>query len=152
MKKLLKQTIALTGWELHKIAARKTTPPPTRLESFLMEAKSLGFKPSLIFDIGANHGGWTSGVISIFPSAKFVLFEPQPHCGKDIEKVIQRSPSSIWRQAAVSNKSGTQKFKVSEWDVTSSLLFAEDSNSKFIEVEITTWTRKQVGKGEFRTF
>jgi hypothetical protein len=66
MIKIFKKLISLTGWELHKIAVRKTTPPPTRLESFFMEAKTLGFNPSLIFDIGANHGGWTSGVIPIF--------------------------------------------------------------------------------------
>jgi FkbM family methyltransferase len=138
MKKILKKILALSGWELHKTIARKPVHFPTRLESLFTEAKNLGFNPTLIFDIGANHGFWTSKILPIFPQAKFVLFEPQAHCGNDIEKVLQSSPSSRWRKAAVSNKSGKQKFKVAEWDVTSSLLFDEDSNSEFIEVEVTT--------------
>ena len=138
MKKLIKKLIYLTGWELQKTMARQSVPLPSRLENLFIEAKNLGFSPALIFDIGANHGSWTSQMVSIFPDAKFVLFEPQLHCGPDILITLQSSPTSIWRQAAVSNKSGKQKFKVSDWDVTSSLIFSEDSESNSIEVEVTT--------------
>ena len=138
MKKLIKKLISFTGWEFQKIIARQSVPLPSRLESLFIEAKNLGFSPTLIFDIGANHGSWTSQMVSIFPDAKFVLFEPQLHCGPDILRTLESSPTSIWRQVAVSNKSGKQKFKVSDWDVTSSLIFSEDSESNSIEVEVAT--------------
>lgn len=138
MKKIIKKLVSLTGWELHKTIARQSVPLPTRLESLFIEVKSLGFKPALIFDIGANHGLWTSKMMRIFPDSKFVLFEPQRHCGPDIQKVISLSPTSEWRQAAVSNKAGKHKFQVSEWDVTSSLINEGDPETNSIDVEVTT--------------
>lgn len=147
MKKIIKKLIALTGWELQKTSARQGASQPTRLENLFLEARNLGFSPKLVFDIGANHGCWTAKIRAIFPETKFVLFEPQPHCGVDISKVLEGSPASLWRQAAVSSKLGKHKFNVSEWDVTSSLISNEDFNSNTIEVEVTTVDREVEREG-----
>jgi FkbM family methyltransferase len=138
IKNAIKKTLHSFGFELKKSVARHSAPVTSRLENLFIEARNLGFFPELIFDIGANHGSWTTQILSIFPQAKFVLFEPQSHCGPDILKALQSSPISSWRQAAVAGQVGKQKFNVSTWDVTSSLISTEDSVSNFIEVEVTT--------------
>ena len=147
MKKIIKNLIALTGWELQKTSARQVSAQPTRLENLFLEARNLGFTPKLVFDIGANHGLWSSKIQAIFPEAKFVLFEPQPHCEADISRVLEGSPNSLWRQAAVSSKVGKQKFNISEWDVTSSLVIKDGVGSNFIEVEVTTVDREVEREG-----
>ena len=37
--------------------------------------KSKGFEPQVIYDIGAYQGDWSREIKTIFPNAKFVLFE-----------------------------------------------------------------------------
>lgn len=37
--------------------------------------KDMGYYPDAILDIGANHGDWTSGMLSIYPKSKYYLFE-----------------------------------------------------------------------------
>jgi hypothetical protein len=43
------------------------------LEFLFPQAKDFGSQAKLIFDIGANHGGWTKIMLKVFPKAKFVL-------------------------------------------------------------------------------
>ena len=38
--------------------------------------KGLGFSPAVVADIGASNGFWSNSMVSIFPEAKFHLFEP----------------------------------------------------------------------------
>ena len=41
----------------------------------IKELQKKGFTPDIIFDIGAHHGNWTKSIYSIFPSARYLLFE-----------------------------------------------------------------------------
>jgi FkbM family methyltransferase len=141
------------GWELQKVATKQAVYQPSRLEFLFLQAKDFGFQPKLIFDIGANHGGWTKIMLKVFPKAKFVLFEPQDHCEKDISSVLSQSPQSFWRKAAVSNHVGQTQFIKSTWDVTSRLLIEEPnlekSDVKLIDVEVSTVDQESVNLGVY---
>ena len=42
--------------------------------------KQLGYNPDVVIDIGAYKGKWTFFVKKIFPSATFLMIEPQKYC------------------------------------------------------------------------
>jgi FkbM family methyltransferase len=48
-----------------------------RQDSVFADFRARGFRPSLIFDVGAADGTWASAVRPIFPEARFVLIEPR---------------------------------------------------------------------------
>jgi FkbM family methyltransferase len=49
----------------------------------LLRLTSLGFKPAVVYDIGAYRGGWTRIAAQVFPGAQFVLFEAnRDHAGE----------------------------------------------------------------------
>jgi FkbM family methyltransferase len=50
-------------------------PPLFSHEQTLLRLSSLGFKPKVIYDIGAFYGYWTKATRKIFPDAQYVLFE-----------------------------------------------------------------------------
>jgi FkbM family methyltransferase len=39
-------------------------------------AKTLGFEPATIIDVGASDGRWTKECLTIFPGARYALFDP----------------------------------------------------------------------------
>jgi FkbM family methyltransferase len=41
----------------------------------IVRIKTKGFEPDLILDIGAEKGSWTNQMLSIYPSAKYIMFE-----------------------------------------------------------------------------
>lgn len=40
--------------------------------------KNRGYNPSLILDVGAYSGKWTSSILTIYPDSKYIMFEAQP--------------------------------------------------------------------------
>jgi FkbM family methyltransferase len=152
-KKIVKKILNSMGWKLQRAATKQADCQPSRLEFLFLQAKDFGFQPKLIFDIGANHGGWTKIMLKVFPNAKFVLFEPQDQCEKDIRSVLSPSPQSFWRKAAVSNHVGQTQFIKSTWDVTSRLLIEEPSlekgDAQLIDVEVSTVDQESVNLGVY---
>jgi FkbM family methyltransferase len=60
----------------------------------------------LIFDIGANVGNWTRGLLKDMPDVRrVVMFEPQPSCWPTLEKI--RSDRITFEPRAVSDTHGT---------------------------------------------
>ena len=153
VKQIVQKILNSTGWELQKTASKHADYQPSRLEFLFLQARDFGFQPKLVFDIGANHGGWTKIMLKIFPKAKFVLFEPQDHCEKDIRSVLTQSPQSLWRKAAVSNHVGETQFLKSTWDVTSRLLIDEPNLEKgdadLIDVEVSTVDQESENLGVY---
>lgn len=41
--------------------------------------KSLGYIPSVIYDIGGSNGSWTRTIQTVYPDTYYELFEPQAH-------------------------------------------------------------------------
>lgn len=42
----------------------------------LKHFRERGFKPNLIFDVGASNGEWSARVVEVFPDSQYHLFEP----------------------------------------------------------------------------
>ena len=73
-KKIVKKILNSMGWKLQRAATKQADCQPSRLEFLFLQAKDFGFQPKLIFDIGANHGGWTKIMLKVFPNAKLENF------------------------------------------------------------------------------
>jgi FkbM family methyltransferase len=54
-----------------------------------------GFKPNVIYDIGAYKGEWTKEVISIFPSSSFYMFEGQVSKEGSLNKITKLFPDQV---------------------------------------------------------
>lgn len=52
--------------------------------NWLPQLKTRGYIPDTILDIGAHHGNWTTSMMSIYPDAKYYLFEGINY--KELEK------------------------------------------------------------------
>ncbi|MEM9762688.1 MAG: FkbM family methyltransferase [Pseudomonadota bacterium] len=138
-------------WEGSRLAARKLSRlaagwlsrtsglrPPGHygeVREFLRATKALGFCPELIFDIGANRGNWTGVARRVFPSAKFVLFEPNG----DLKRSCQRhlDAGAEWVEMGVSNHTGIEIFSVDKQDDTGSRV-GEVDGAQIIQVQMTT--------------
>ena len=53
--------------------------------------KRRGYSPTLILDVGAYTGGWTSEIIKIYPNAKYIMFEAQPSKENSLKKLVQNN-------------------------------------------------------------
>ena len=74
-----------------QIVNRRTIPLGTK--AALTRAKRAGFAPSLVVDVGAAKGAWTSECINVFPEAEYFLIEPRV-CDLDvIERLAKDNPN-----------------------------------------------------------
>lgn len=56
-------------------------------EERLVFFKKRGFKPKVIYDIGAYHGEWTKNISAIFPKSRFYMFEANIKHQSNLEKI-----------------------------------------------------------------
>ena len=94
------------------------------LESVLADIWVRGFRPSVVFDIGAADGTWTAAVRPIFPDARFVLVEPRH---TSIEPTVR---------AGVGAREGTAT--LTDWGVGSTLLAVDSPDARQYQVAVTT--------------
>lgn len=64
--------------------ARRLNAPNTALS--LKRLKSLGFKPTLIFDVGAYQGEFMELCRNMWPNSKVICFEPLEHCVQKLRR------------------------------------------------------------------
>lgn len=62
--------------------------PKGYIDSF-SQLRRLGFKPNIIFDVGASDGTWSVELANIFPHANYFLFEPLPECQSKLENLVK---------------------------------------------------------------
>ncbi|QDS88903.1 hypothetical protein EC9_30980 [Rosistilla ulvae] len=117
VKRALNASLAPMGLELTRIR-RDASPPvpkhalPTCKER-LAQAKSIGFVASDIIDAGAFTGGWTSEVSSIFPDARFLVIEPNPHTQQKIrDSIAGLCGRATLIPKAVADEPGTLAFNI----------------------------------------
>ena len=108
-----------------------------RQDSVFGDFRARGFRPSLVFDIGAADGTWTAAVRPIFPEARFVLVEPRSTA---IEPTVR---------AGVGAREGTAT--LTDWDTGSTLLAIDRSDVTQYQVPVTTLDRlaAQFGMPDF---
>jgi FkbM family methyltransferase len=127
-----------------------TKQPPARLNRFFEMLKEHGFKPNLIFDIGANHGGYTRTAIKFFPSAKYVLVEPQAHLKSYVQDLIDGGTEIRWITGGAGPDNCVKPFLVSHRDDSSSFVFDPDKEDKSKIRELEIKTLNEIAKSEGR--
>jgi FkbM family methyltransferase len=74
----------------------------------LEHASKIGFNPAVVIDGGAFKGLWSIGVKNIFPSAHFILIEPNNYLLETISKnTINFRPPAIVENVALGDEKGT---------------------------------------------
>ncbi len=87
--------------------------------------REFGFKPKTIIDIGASHGHWSASVATIFPDARFFMFDALEENRPHLEKL--NAPQFIHEICVLAEKPGHERnFSISG---TGSSLYSERSNA-----------------------
>ena len=75
---LLNQSIPRSWREALRQVAISTIPSMRHLDMWtrLRQLSEVGFKPKIIYDIGASQGHWARAAMDLWPSAQVVGFEP----------------------------------------------------------------------------
>lgn len=76
-------------------------------------AKKNGLSPKVIFDGGAFKGLWTRQAAEIFPGARFILVEPNPHMQDFIKHNTEHiDPAPVIVQAAIGETPGQTSLNI----------------------------------------
>lgn len=81
--------------------------PLCNIKLFLEDIRARGFRPSLILDVGANHGGWTRMALDVFPESSFLLVEPQPEMRQSLDSLCSEFQDVRWVEAGAGPKECT---------------------------------------------
>jgi FkbM family methyltransferase len=109
---------------------------PRGVREVLARAKSRGFLPALIFDIGASNGQWTRECQSIYTEARYVLVDPLP----SNREALLRMEQSDERVRVCLGVAGATRGSMQLYDHgdQSSILSSDDFPGTRREVEATT--------------
>lgn len=89
--------------------------------------KQLGYNPDIIIDIGAYKGRWTSFVKKIFPSATFLMIEPQKNKEAALKEVAGRF-NNVYYQMILTGKENNDSISFYEME-TGSSIYKEQTNA-----------------------
>jgi FkbM family methyltransferase len=84
------------------------------LRKFFEKTARQGFYPRTIVDVGANHGGWSREVSSVYDSARFFLIEPQEEMGPFLDYFCSQVEGSQWFLGGAGAEVGQMDLTV--WD------------------------------------
>jgi FkbM family methyltransferase len=103
-------------------------------------ARFIGRQTPVLFDVGANIGGWTYEARARFPDAsRIVMFEPQPSCWPQLER--QLCPTIHLERLALSNQAHDDAvFWANENDEISSFYKRSDFGTAPHEIRVATAT------------
>lgn len=114
--KCINAALSPLGVRIARIRAAQPSEPhyamPGCLER-LRHAANLGFAPNQIIDAGAFTGGWTEGVANIFPDARFLVVEPNPHTQEEIKSTLAPFGDKVTiEQKAIADQQSTMTFNI----------------------------------------
>ena len=86
--------------------------------------RDAGFKPEVVYDIGAHEGHWAEMCCDVLAPKQIVLFEPQTHLHERIRVRQSRSPRCDWKilPYALSDEDATEVMHVTQNVAAASLL------------------------------
>jgi FkbM family methyltransferase len=123
-----KDALKWLGYEMRRLQTPGShLRPIAQQDSVLRDFKARGFAPSLIFDVGASDGWWSSQVRPIFPDAQFVLVEPRD----------TGVPGAV--RAAVGAREGI--VTLTDWDTASTVMAVDAHGAAQCEVPMITLDR-----------
>ncbi len=105
-------TLGQIGYDFLRVSGLDRSTRGTR--SFYTKLASLGFTPRTILDIGANYGGWSRIVSTVFKDAQFCLIEPQEEMRPFLDNFCARTPDASWVLAGAGAEKGELILTV--WD------------------------------------
>jgi FkbM family methyltransferase len=91
---------AAVRWRVFSLAAFQMV---TRLNS-------LGIRPKIVIDVGANIGQFSTAVTQIFPDASVYAIEPDPDCARTLTRNFSKSRAVSVLVAAVGESDSTATF------------------------------------------
>lgn len=112
------------------------------LDTFFTTSRNMGFEPTHILDVGANHGTWTRNTLHYFPNAHYSLFEPQKWLKKSFVDILSQNPKVKFYPVGAGEKNGVFNFTLHSRDDSSSFRYkSEEAKSlglEQIKVDIVT--------------
>ncbi len=131
---LVKKILRKAGLEVKRYSAHQSEGRGT-MKGALLHAKSLGFLPTVVIDVGAAHG--TVDLYEIFPSSHHILVEPLREYEETLQRIVNSLKSAAYIQAAVASFKGNLTINVHPDLVGSSVyLEKEDSNVNGLPREV----------------
>ena len=158
MMRVLKQGIAryFGSWTTERdksaLRAKVMALPIAHNYPFDVEAKllrSIGLKPSVMLDIGANTGVYSAILEDIFESGNLYLFEPLPHLQRSLK---QRFPKARVFDFAISDREDKQNIRVpyingKRFDTRATFnTHTEENQTGFDEFEVRFFTLDSVAR------
>jgi len=131
----LRRLLRKFRWDLHRISDSEPLSP---LNRFLSSIQKLGFAPSHILDVGANHGDWTKTAIQYFPEARYTLVEPQDNLKVHVSDLISTGRVE-WINAGASDTDGILWFTLASRDHSSTFVnHGQSQEARRIQVPVKT--------------
>jgi FkbM family methyltransferase len=94
-------------------------------KKFFKRLATYGYRPSVIYDIGASDGKWSVATSEIFPAAAYHLFEPLvghfPKYDGPMMAALKKHPKFTLHPVALGNKTGSVTLHVTNDGVSSSV-------------------------------
>lgn len=88
--KVIQRVCAAAGVNITRLPGNRFDAMPDVLRRLARQ----GFAPTLIVDVGANVGQWSTTVSSVYPHVPLHLIEPQPRCRAALEAFVLKRGSA----------------------------------------------------------
>ena len=124
LKLFVRKLLAMGGMELRRIAPVSAARTRNSLLQLLEQARSVGFSPRTVIDVGAAYGSFTRLCHGVFPGAHYLLIEPLDEYRPLLEQVTHSIPSSRYRLGAACARNGQLEIHVHP-DLVGSSLYRE---------------------------
>jgi len=121
--KLIKRLFRNLGFEVRRYQPNEMALRGT-LQASMHVARSIGFFPGTVIDIGAARGTWSTAVAQIWEDAHYIMIDPLKENESDLARVCQAIDKAAYKIAAVMEHSGTVTINVHP-DMDGSSLFLE---------------------------
>lgn len=116
--------------------------PVGRMDFLLEDLKVRGLNCRTILDVGANKTNWCRKAKKVYPTANFILIEPQVEMKERLENFCKESPGSVYYLVGAGARKERLVLTVDEQFASSSLLPKPDNqlieSGEQREIEITT--------------
>ena len=125
LKNMIKKSLRAIGYDIQRMnVASQGGLPRDSLLGLLQQARTAGFLPSTIIDVGAAHGNFTRQCHALFPDARYILIEPLIEFKSFLESVARSIPKAEYIFAVAAAEPGEMVLNVHP-DLVGSSLYRE---------------------------